>query len=116
LRSGVPNKNTAARLKSNILPPPKKFWAGYATALQQGCIVLTRFFPACEQARSQVLRFGGTECILGGGAMFLFLLHVLIKNILGVTKFGGAKKGFAWPAWECAQKNRRRLCGGSPGD
>jgi len=29
LRSSVPNKNTVARLKSNIYPP--KFWAGYVT-------------------------------------------------------------------------------------
>jgi len=30
LRGGVPNKNTVARLKSNIII--SKFWAGYPTA------------------------------------------------------------------------------------
>jgi len=30
LRGGVPNKNTVARLTSNIFPQ-KKIWAGYAT-------------------------------------------------------------------------------------
>jgi len=38
LRSGVPNKNTVARLKSNIVVPQNflaspKIWAGYATVL-----------------------------------------------------------------------------------
>jgi len=31
LKSGVPNKNTVARLETNILHPPK-FCAGYASA------------------------------------------------------------------------------------
>jgi len=35
LRSGVPNKNTVARLVKPFCPPPK-FWAGYATGCYNG--------------------------------------------------------------------------------
>jgi len=31
LRSGVPNKDTVARLKSNVLAPKNTFWAGQNT-------------------------------------------------------------------------------------
>jgi len=31
LEKRCPKQNTFTRLKSNILAPPKKFWAGYAT-------------------------------------------------------------------------------------
>jgi len=45
LRSSVPNKNTVARIKSNILVPPK-FWAGYASALL--CIMSSKLRNSCD--------------------------------------------------------------------
>jgi len=52
-----------------------------------------------NQARSQVLRFGGQNAFLGRQDFCFYLMFK--KSFLGTTQFGGAQKYLRGTAHEC---------------